>query len=290
MRMSDELRRLIWNVSSKGKLLDDKEILKVVNIVIQEKSLKEYLKEIKFLELRNNNAYYHPVNKLLIIDEQGMRNNINLRFSDVGFRPVQKVKLYHNLMIVQTLLHEIEHMEQYRKVKLKSCDYESQLLDLCYSATLYYEQHYRTEKIFDSISKDAVLSYLKFEHDYYIEDPRERLAQIRSHQQILQLIRSFYKIDSDIYQYEKNELGIEKILGYQFIGNRFEAPTITFLRRMSQEKILNNFGVHAKCRKLLKGSLKSSMMQTYSLEQRLLLGLPVRMKEYNKKTKKLVLL
>lgn len=286
--MNDELRRLIWDVSSKNRMLNDREILKVLDIRIRERDLKEYLKEIRFLELQGANACYHPVRKQLLIDAQNMRNNMDLQLLDVDFWPVERIKLYRNLVIVQTLFHEIEHMEQYRKAQSKLSDYESRLLRLCYSATLYYERHRKEEEIFENISKEEVLSYFDFESDYYMEDPRERMAQIRSHQQILKLIRSFYKESTDIYQHEENELNFERIHGYKFIKEEFVAPTIAFLSGMTREEALKFFKVDMECKELLNESLKNSILRTYSLEERLLFGLPIRMEEYCEESKKLV--
>lgn len=59
----------------------------------------------------------------------------------MGFFHDQERKLYRNLIFVQMLLHEVEHMEQYRKVKSDLLDFESKLLRLCYDPTLYYEMH-----------------------------------------------------------------------------------------------------------------------------------------------------
>ncbi len=285
--MTDELRRLVWDVSSKNRMLNDREIVKLLDIEIRERDLNEYLKDICFLELQGANACYHPVEKQLIIDAKNMRNNMDLQFSHVNFWPIEKVKLYHNLMIVQTLFHEIEHMEQYRKAQLKLSDYESRLLRLCYSATLYYERHCK-EEIFENISKEGVLSYFDFESDYYMEDPRERMAQIRSHQQILKLIRSFYKESADIYQHEKNELNFERIHGYKFINDEFVAPTIAFLSEMERKEALKIFKADMECKKLLNESLRDSIWQTSSLEERLLFGLPIHMEEYYEESKKLV--
>ena len=286
--MTDELRRLVWDVSSKDRMLNDREILKVLDMKMQEQDLKAYLKKVSFLSLNGVNACYHPVKKQLIIDAKNMRNNINLQFSHIDFWPIEKVILYHNLMIVQTLFHEIEHMEQYRKAKSKLSDYESRLLRLCYSATLYYERHRKEETIIEKISKEEVFSYFDFESDYYMEDPRERMAQIRSHQQILKLIRSFYKESADIYRYEQNELNFEKIRSYKFINDEFVAPTIAFLSEMERKEVLKIFKADMECKKLLNESLRASIWQTSSLEERLLFGLPIHMEEYYEESKKLV--
>ena len=200
----------------------------------------------------------------------------------------QERKLYRNLIFVQMLLHEVEHMEQYRKVKSDLLDFESKLLRLYYGPTLYYEMHQSEVTSFDYATIASILSYFEFEAIYYMEDPRERMAQIRSHQQILKLIRSFYKESTDIYQHEENELNFERIHGYKFIKEKFVAPTIAFLSGMTREEALKFFKVDMECKELLNESLKNSILRTYSLEERLLFGLPIRMEEYCEESKKLV--
>ena len=206
----------------------------------------------------------------------------------MGFFHDQERKLYRNLIFVQMLLYEVEHMEQYRKVKSDLLDFESKLLRLCYGPTLYYEMHQSEVTSFDYATIASILSYFEFEAIYYMEDPRERMAQIRSHQQILKLIRSFYKESTDIYQHEENELNFERIHGYKFIKEKFVAPTIAFLSGMTREEALKFFKVDMECKELLNESLKNSILRTYSLEERLLFGLPIRMEEYCEESKKLV--
>ncbi|GEM_PF-5148232 len=245
-------------------------------------------KEILFLELQGVDACYHPVKKQLIIDTQNMRNNIDLHLLYVDFWPIEKIKVYRNLVIVQTLFHEIEHMEQYRKVKSDLLDFESNLLRLCYGPTLYYEIHQSEVTSFDYTTIASILSYFEFEAIYYIEDPRERMAQIRSYQYILEIIRSFYKEESDLYQYEQNELNFEKLQGYKMIGNNLVAPTVDFLNNMKKETALTYFDTYACCEKMLDQTLDPSFANENTLEKRLLLGLPIQLEEYDKEQQKLL--
>ena len=286
--MQEELFKIIWDVSKAGNLLNTREIERLLDIIVQSRNLKEFLREIRFECLENLKAAYHPLKKRIIIDYENIRETIDTQLPHVSFFQDQERKLYRNLIFVQMLLHEVEHMEQYRKVKSDLLDFESKLLRLCYGPTLYYEMHQSEVTSFDYATITSILSYFEFEAIYYMEDPRERMAQIRSHQQILKLIRSFYKESTDIYQHEENELNFERIHGYKFIKEKFVAPTIAFLSGMTREEALKFFKVDMECKELLNESLKNSILRTYSLEERLLFGLPIRMEEYCEESKKLV--
>lgn len=286
--MQEELFKIIWDVSKAGNLLNTREIERLLDIIVQSRNLKEFLKEIRFECLENLKAAYHPLKKRIIIDYENIRETIDTQLPHVSFFQDQERKLYRNLIFVQMLLYEVEHMEQYRKVKSDLLDFESKLLRLCYGPTLYYEMHQSEVTSFDYATIASILSYFEFEAIYYMEDPRERMAQIRSHQQILKLIRSFYKESTDIYQHEENELNFERIHGYKFIKEKFVAPTIAFLSGMTREEALKFFKVDMECKELLNESLKNSILRTYSLEERLLFGLPIRMEEYCEESKKLV--
>ena len=209
--MQEELFKIIWDVSKAGNLLNTREIERLLDIIVRSRNLKEFLKEIRFECLENLKAAYHPLKKRIIIDYENIRETIDTQLPHVSFFQDQERKLYRNLIFVQMLLHEVEHMEQYRKVKSDLLDFESKLLRLCYGPTLYYEMHQSEVTSFDYATIASILSYFEFEAIYYMEDPRERMAQIRSHQQILKLIRSFYKESTDdrIFKWNDKRRGIE---------------------------------------------------------------------------------
>ena len=286
--MQEELFKIIWDVSKAGNLLNTREIERLLDIIVRSRNLKEFLKEIRFECLENLKAAYHPLKKRIIIDYENIRETIDTQLPHVGFFHDQERKLYRNLIFVQMLLHEVEHMEQYRKVKSDLLDFESKLLRLCYDPTLYYEMHQSEVTSFDYATIASILSYFEFEAIYYIEDPRERMAQIRSYQCILEMIRSFYKEESDLYQYEQNELNSEKLQGYKMIGNNLVAPTVDFLNNMKKEAALTYFDTYACCEKMLDQILDPSFANENTLEKRLLFGFPIQLEEYDKEQQKLL--
>ncbi|GEM_PF-4501747 len=48
--MQEELLKLIWDVSKAGKLLNDREIERLLDIIVRSRNLKEYLNEMHPLE------------------------------------------------------------------------------------------------------------------------------------------------------------------------------------------------------------------------------------------------
>lgn len=102
------------------------------------------------------------------------------------------------------------------------------------------------------------------------------------------MIRSFYKEESDLYQYEQNELNSEKLQGYKMIGNNLVAPTVDFLNNMKKEAALTYFDTYACCEKMLDQILDPSFANENTLEKRLLFGLPIQLEEYDKEQQKLL--
>ena len=111
----EKVLKIIYNKSINNKIIDINDIDKILELLINEKQLNNYVLNIDVQSIRSNNlASYSSHSKKITIYSytielmlKNIENNI-LNISDF-----EKI-LYKNLSLLQVLLHEIEHANQER--------------------------------------------------------------------------------------------------------------------------------------------------------------------------------
>lgn len=278
--MKDELMKLkiARALCDNTKIYDRNFISEILDIAVNSKGLNDYVKtyEVNASEVKNNVAEYNGETKRITVYEKSMGERIlaDLFHTTAGYSDFEK-RLSINAFIAQILLHEVEHANQKRIVKTEN-DLEAQILKLC-----EFEINPKIETLVETGNIDMEEAKLYIEtklHKYttiynelYEYAPDERLAQIKSYQEI---IDSLGFIDRHSIVTRKKE--IEK-LGTVLNGyDDTSSPTITYLSNQGREKELKQFDWYSEDKEK---AIKLSQ-DKYTLRYRMKYGLPIDEKEH----------
>lgn len=254
----EKVLKIIYNKSINNKIIDINDIDKILELLINEKQLNNYVLNIDVQSIRSNNlASYSSHSKKITIYSytielmlKNIENNI-LNISDF-----EKI-LYKNLSLLQVLLHEIEHANQERIAYIENT-LESFILRMAYTVDNSY---------FESL---------------YEYSPQERLAEIKSYREVISLVSYIKnKLNKLPLILEMNEL--QRFLrGYHYSQGKVSSPLIMFFKHGNKELVLQSFDWYCK------NSLDMVYLQ-YDLYERFNYGLPISLEEYSNSMGRLVL-
>jgi hypothetical protein len=142
----EKIIELIYNTSINKQILTKKQIVAISEVLISMKKLDKYVSDIEVSKINNwtmglyntqtkeikyfiNSLYYH----LQILEKHYENNNI---LND----EISKY-LFKNAMIMQVILHEIEHANQDRKVKNEN-NFERDLIFYANNSSIDYQYYY----------------------------------------------------------------------------------------------------------------------------------------------------
>lgn len=246
-----EIYEIIYNKTISNKILHYKDIENILEIEITNKCLSEYIKTLKVnQESCNNLAYYSYQTKNITIYSYTIKKmilNIERKFNNID---EVELKLYINLSILQVLLHEIEHANQ-RKIAYKDNTLEALII--------------RLSNMIDNDSYDKFYKYC----------PDERLAEIKSYQEICDIIKNADKKKKLIYTLIKRDELKSKIRGYYCKNNSINIPIVDFYKYVT--------GINQST----ENESLNKLVEKYSLCERFKYGFPISISEY--KTSKLTL-
>ena len=189
--MDKKLIELISKYNIENKKVDQQFYVEFFNIARSTLGLEEYLKELVFIGAEEHmspkyksytdgfeglfgQAAYKRSTGELIVFERNIEYGKRMVIKENKIESFYEVQFY-NLLILQTLLHEIEHAKQ-EKMRDEGNDVESKLL-----------------QVFDNGVKETSLSY-----EYSLN---ERLAEVRSFEQILDAYAEFNIYDQKLYDF-----------------------------------------------------------------------------------------
>lgn len=287
--MTEKLLKLLFDYSKQGKIVDQNYMDKLVEIVVREEGLNNYVRRTKIVtdEIQKRNissdritlAVYSSLYKRISL----YANNVNRILEHYEqylplFTPVEQL-FFRNITISQIILHELEHANQERMIEE---DYQKESLEttiLRLSDKVVRPRH--IEKLLESgYPSHLITIYIKDKERHYKEnymtDPRERLAEIKSQQQILDMLELIKDITPNLVDYEGTSK-IERLLrGYIEYYDMISVPTFEYLQNPLAFEELSRFHCY---QNNYDDSLKVAKKH-YSLEERLTYGLSIDQKEY----------
>lgn len=190
----------------------------------------------------------------------------------VLFESVEQL-FYRNLLITQIILHELEHANQ-RKIVDNEQTLEAQILRL---SLLDYEiKQILKNKYID----ESIITYAKAKmqvyNDNYAIAPHERLAQIKSYQEILNLLTQIKKYVPNLLEFEQTNK-LENLLRGFYQESEIYSPTAAYLIQNGKSQMLHEFNWYDEdYHKLLEKSKAN-----YSFEDRLKYGLMIDEEEFD---------
>lgn len=287
--MEKRLLRLIYDYSVLDKKIDNSYIEKFVDIVVSEKKLNGYVSDIELHpdddSYKGNKtalAVYNPLSKRIIIYTNGI---LELLYRNDKYRKLfTRVEnaFYAKIQISQIVLHELEHANQRKKIDNEE-SLESQILRLSMADISIDKLKSLLDKGF---TMEQLMLYIYYKgkirtSNYkanYEKAPEERLADIKSHKEIISILENIKEYVPNLIDFEITNLLENMIRGYTDKGDYIEPPTIRYLLDNGNQVGLSKFDWYDDdAYKALKKS-----KDNYSLNDRLNFGLMIDEDEYYK--------
>lgn len=216
--LEEKIISFIIEYYKNNRMVDSYFIEKVVEIVVNEKGLSEYVKKVEFNTNKNQstmleNASYQIQKKIITVNTFKLLEYLLKEYALTNFFLGSLPARYnYYLQAVQQILHEIEHASQLKKID--NTDFHN----------------FTDEELLIKIAIDIVLIY---SYDNYLENyslnPIERMAQINSYDLIGKIAKKL-DVNEKLNKYLKLRLLEEKIQGYGESESQIVGPTSVYLR------------------------------------------------------------
>ena len=249
----ENILKIIYDKTINNKILNLNNIEKILELLVIEKCLNEYILNINIQQIRSNNlaSYSSNTKKITLYTEmieQMVKNIGNNILNTNDF----ETTLYINLSILQVILHEVEH------ANLQKIAYNDNTLEALIIRMSYLVNSGCDEKLYEYC-------------------PEERLAEIKSFEEINTLIRYINEnliSLPDIIEMEKLK---RQLRGYHYKNNFVTIPIVDYFALGKKKKLLESF------------ELSSNVLEKYTLNDRFKYGFPISTNEYGNSMKRLVL-
>ena len=284
--ISNEMLEEVIYYSDKYKYIEKDLIIKIVEDIVNSETddIKKRFNEVVFDDItwsRDVVCSYRINMGNIIVDYEKLINQLNQEKS-LSF-------LQANLEILINLLHEIEHLKEQDKSK-KSL-FESFL------------HSYSSIEIFDSLAEEKLKFFEKIlpldlyqkklekisERNYlkiYNKIPSERIATINSHKSLFDSLNNYEGFKE---KYKKAFIYINKeYLNQYYMGyktNCSNVPLIDYFNFIGMVELLENLDFYSENIRIFK--ILSS--KEFSIEDRMLYGLPITLKETKILNKKILM-
>jgi hypothetical protein len=258
----------------------------IIEIVTKYRNLGDYITDVTYSPIRKKingeagAAEYNPLEKKINIDLEAVESIIKENELTGSFALDRGKKIALRIQIMQYVLHELEHANQ-RRIVISEDTLESHILRLSEFSLNNYEKraYFKMDDEKQGIKYIRKLKAIK-EKNYeenYKHCPKERLAEIKSHQEIVQVLSCMSEYTSNLIDYEKINIFRSMYNGYEDVFS----PTIYYIEENGTPEVLNEFDWYTK----KNDKTLELCKKKYSFDDRLKYGLPLDKKE-NKYCKK----
>lgn len=278
--MEEKICDLIYRYSVNERIIDKDGLEELINIFKAEKVLENYIKGFTIIEHESliepgAVASYGPFSRTISVYQKSMNRGIEKVNKKGNFSSQFEKIFYINMLIVQIMLHELEHANQKKTIDNEK-SLESDILKFSLS-----EKNIRLGmRLIDmgySVEEVAIYTVVKssnspFPRNFsYFLDPQERLAEIKSYQLLLQAIEPIKDGITDAFSKEEYKFLKRLMSGY----DRKLCPLFNYAIATDNRESLKTFPWWDRNYRLTTENVK----KFYSLEDRLKYGLPIDLKE-----------
>lgn len=249
----EKILRIIYNKTVNNEVLNLTDIDKILELLIIEKNLNDYIANINVQQMRSNNlASYSVHTKGITIYIEMIEQMVNdIEANILNVTNFEKM-LYKNFSILQVLLHEVEHANQ-QKIAYHDNSLEALIIRLSYLVNDGYG-----EKLYEYC-------------------PEERLAEIKSFEEIGKLASHIDRDKIILSNIIETETLKRLLRGYHYKNYSVNVPIIDYFTFGNKEKLLQAF------------ELSDNVQKKYTLNERFKYGFPISVSEYGGNMKKLIL-
>ena len=284
--MEERMLRLLFNYAKIGKLADQEFYEELVDIMVEHKDISSYVNGIDLsYEVSEEfdsgvTAYYDIHSRKIYIYELPIWKQSKLIEKNPKYFSDFEKSIYKNIILAKNILHELEHANQ-RRIVISEDTLESHILRLSEFSLNNYEKraYFKMDDEKQGIKYIRKLKAIK-EKNYeenYKHCPKERLAEIKSHQEIVQVLSCMSEYTSNLIDYEKINIFRSMYNGYEDVFS----PTIYYIEENGTPEVLNEFDWYTK----KNDKTLELCKKKYGFDDRLKYGLPLDKKE-NKYCKK----
>lgn len=228
--MESKLLRLIFDYSKNGKLVDKAYLEKLIDLVVNSKDISQYVQNSEIV----SSGTEETMDGILLAEYRPNRKLIRI-YSEAIERMLENHDRY------QELLNGIEHANQ-RRIIEKEDTLESKVLktsvtniDIDLVSTLLNE----------GFTIDQILYYIRREktlrEEHYLLLPDERIAEIRSHQEIVRTLEPIKEYTPNLIEFEKANILENMLRGYFYNEGIITSPTLEYASASKRIDKLKSF-------------------------------------------------
>lgn len=246
--MESKLLRLIFDYSKNGKLVDKVYLEKLIDLVVNSKDISKYVQNSEIVSSGTEEtmdgillAEYRPNRKLIRIYSEAMERMLedHDRYQEL-FNGIEQI-FYKNVLITQIILHELEHANQ-RRIIEKEDTLESKVLK---TSVTNIDIDLVNTLLNEGFTIDQILYYIRREktlrEEHYLLLPDERIAEIRSHQEIVRTLESIKEYTPNLIEFEKANILENMLRGYFYNEGVITSPTLEYASASKRIDKLKSF-------------------------------------------------
>lgn len=283
----NKIEEIYQKFSSKGQIIDCDSIIEIVKYLIKTNQLERYLQKVKFNKRSQtfskkelNPASYDNSNRQLNINIEDIEENVRTEERFYGHNLTQQeLQFFRNIIIIQSILHEIEHVKQVKMID-DNPTLESEICKWSTAITI-------PEEIFNKNKKDPnymeeIRKQIAIKQALYIQNykycPPERWAELNSFNKIITMNSNLdnFQMINDIYRFL---IAIQEIKGYSLNNGRIISPTLRYLINLGYEDQLRNYAWYLGNNT----DTDRKIISCFDYQQRLYYGFPLNQEEVKDK-------
>lgn len=272
----DNIFDMLLEYTKLGRIVDRQFIEHAVNTLKHEKDVADYAHTLTFKNFSLNKDVvmtYKSGSREVIVKKRGIKSVIKLFNSFDKASSFERLLLI-NTYILKTVIHELNHADEYKESLGFDKNFESTYFRFRYSSLNELQRLTNTS---NPITRNFIATYKKADFLFKLDkiygqtNLSERLADIKADTDILSLICD---LDQDLYEtvrYYASSLTNSYIRGFNHNG-KISAPTMRYL----DDCALMNLPLYHETREKA-----LELAATGSFESRLRFGLPITSEEYH---------
>ena len=280
--MEEKILKLVYDQAYYGELIPLFSFIdKLVEIVVSERKLEKYVKEVKYKSIEDDGdinilAKYNFIEKKIVVNLLAICDSLKNLY--IPGSSTERA-MFNSCEVTRYILHELEHALQSKKSNDKSnMTLEAKLIKGILNTSKEMLIEFSNGKITAEELKERLeTEYIK-RRDNYDYNPIERMAEINAQNTVFKSIEDLEKKFPFLFEVERRILLYKMLSGYEDSLKVGSCPTKMFLTNMNQNKLWTDFDFYDEdYNKLVRNVLKN-----YSFDERILLGLPITDEEYFK--------
>lgn len=275
--MEDKLLKIIYDYSFKGRILSPKDMKVILEYLVNYYNLNNYIdfiliNEIKYDKGENILVHYFNKTKQFVIYSDTVKTITTHIFNNSMFNRFDAI-YYTNIYVMHVILHEIDHVIQFKNSKNKS-NLTEEIMYLTNNVSKIINSRLLSQDLTDEELIKKVKKIESIFSNMWEYAPHERLAEYNSYKKILEITDEIkHKIPS-VYEYIKFYLNTLLLQGY--VENDTSSPTEIYFEAVDLKDTLENNTSYKK--------------KEHDFFERYKLGLFIKPEEYKEEKRKLELL